>query len=86
MTEILLIVRVCVMRIDKTLARLLSNFFLDIAKAFFIATFITPTVSQISSFLEIIVLLTKGMSSVTVAIGIAWYLAKGVNNESNKLD
>ncbi len=86
MTEVSLIVKVFVMTIDKTLARLLSNFFLDIAKAFFIATFVTPTVSQTSSFLEIFLLLTKGMSSVTVAIGIAWYLAKGVNNESNKLD
>jgi|GEM_PF-4332072 len=64
------------MYIDKTLARLLSDFFLDIAKAFFIATFITTSFSNISSFSEILLVLTRGIANVILSLLLAWKLAK----------
>ena len=41
--------------IDATFARLLSEFFLDIAKAYFIGTFVTTSISGISSLPELLV-------------------------------
>ena len=64
------------MRIDKKLLHLLSDFFLDIAKAFFIASFVTPSLSGVSSFLEISVILTRGVVSATLFIYMSWVLAK----------
>lgn len=63
------------MTIDKTLARLLSNFFLDIAKAIVIATFITPSFSGASIY-EWLALLTRGLVSATFFLLVSWWLAK----------
>lgn len=64
------------MKINTKLAALLSDFFLDIAKAFFVATFITPSLSGISSLPEIIFVLTKGMLNVIVYLLLAWLFAR----------
>lgn len=64
------------MKIDAKLAKLLSEFFLDIAKAFFIATFVTPSLSGISSFIEILLVLTRGLLNAILFLVFAWYFAK----------
>ncbi len=42
------------MKLDRQLCHILSDFFLDIAKAFFAATFVTPSLTGISSIPDII--------------------------------
>lgn len=64
------------MRIDKTMAGLLSNLFLDLAKAYFIAAVVTPSLSGTSSIFELLFLLTKGMLNGIVFTLAAWYFAR----------
>lgn len=59
---------------DAKSAYLLSDFFLDISKAFFIATFVTTPVSGISNPLEITFLFTKGLLNAFLFITIARYM------------
>ena len=64
------------MKIDTHLATLLSDFFLDIAKAFFIGTFVAPSLSGVSSFSEIFLVLTRGLLNAILFLFVAWWLAK----------
>ncbi len=52
---------------DNKLRKILAALFLDIAKAWFIATFVTPTFIQYS-YQELLIILTKGMVNVIVYI------------------
>lgn len=61
--------------IDSKLARILSDFFSDIAKAYFIATFIAPSLTGASAF-ELVLLLTKGLVNVILFLVLAWLLSK----------
>lgn len=53
--------------IDSKMAGLLSDFFLDIAKAFFVATFITPPFTQ-GGIISTLLLLMRGMVFVTMCL------------------
>lgn len=64
------------MEIDAKLAHLLSSFFLDIAKAAFVATFITPSLLQATSLVEIASLLTRGLINVILFLFLSWQLAQ----------
>lgn len=63
-------------RIDATFARLLSEFFLDIAKAYFIGTFVTTSISGVFSLPDFLLILTKGIGNVIVFLWLAWIFAK----------
>lgn len=63
------------MVLDSKLAKILSSFCEDIAKAYFIATFVTPQLSGLSGW-EIILSLTRGLAGVIIAIILAWQFAK----------
>lgn len=69
------------MRMDRKLAHLLSDFCLDMAKAVAIGTFITPSLSGMTSTSELVSLLTRGVASATMFLGFAWYLAKREERE-----
>ena len=64
------------MKIDGTLAHILSDFFLDGAKAFFVATFVTPSLNNISSLPELLFVLTRGLLNVTLFLIASWQIAK----------
>lgn len=64
------------MILDKKLAGILSNFCADIAKAYFVVTFVTPSISGLTSWVEITLVLTEGMVGVTIALMLAWQFAK----------
>lgn len=64
------------MTIDSKLAHLLSDFFLDIAKAYFIGTFVTPSLIGSNTLVQIIGILTKGMLAVILLLIISWKFAK----------
>lgn len=64
------------MILDRKLAGILSNFCLDIAKAFFVATFITPSLSGLSLWWDILLVLIKGLVFVIVFLLASWYLAR----------
>ncbi len=64
------------MKFDAKFAHILSDFFLDIAKAVFIGTFITPALSKASSELEFAILLTRGLSLVIIFLLISWEFSK----------
>lgn len=57
--------------IDPRLAGLLSDFFLDISKAFFIATFITPKLEESIDFSGVFFILIKGLFSVSICLWFA---------------
>jgi len=59
---------------DNKSAYLLSDFFLDISKAFFIATFVTTPISGISNPLEIVFLFTKEILNAFLFIIISRYM------------
>ncbi len=61
---------------DPKLARILSDFCLDIAKGFFIATFVTPAISEVSSWWVVALILIKGLFAVTMGLLFAWKFAK----------
>jgi len=54
--------------IDPKLAGLLSDFFLDIAKAFFIASFITPELSHVKNIFELFSVLFNGLICVSISL------------------
>ena len=58
------------------MAGILSNFCADIAKAYFIAAFITPILNSSTSWLEIIFVLIRGLIAVTILIIMSWRFAK----------
>lgn len=61
--------------IDNKWAIILSDFCLDIAKAYFIALFISPTIAiYITSPSKFLLLLTKGMVNVIMFLGFSRYL------------
>ncbi len=64
------------MILDSKLAGILSSFCADIAKAYFVATFVTPSLSGTSTWWEILLILTKGLVFVIVLIALSWQLAK----------
>lgn len=64
------------MILDAKLAGILSNFCLDIAKAFFVATFVTPGLSGEFNLPEVALVLTRGVFVVTILILLSWKLEK----------
>ncbi len=64
------------MVLDTKLAGILSNFCLDLAKAYFVATFITPGLSGEFNLPEIVLVLTRGVLVVTILIFLSWKLEK----------
>ncbi len=68
------------MRLDATLAGLLSNLFLDIAKAYFIATLVTPPIIGVSSIGELLLILTKGILTGMLFMFASWYFARRKEN------
>ncbi len=64
------------MILDKKLAGLLSNFFLDISKAFFVATFVTPSLSVTTVWWEILWILIKGLMNAILFLVAAWQFKK----------
>ncbi|TSC64303.1 MAG: hypothetical protein G01um101493_163 [Microgenomates group bacterium Gr01-1014_93] len=65
--------------IDAKLARILSNFCLDIAKAYFIATFIAPSLGDISAQ-DVNFLLIRGTGNVILFLLLAWGWSKQAEN------
>lgn len=63
------------MKIDAKLLHILSDVFIDIAKAFFIAAIVAPALSSVSLW-ESVSALTKNYLLGTVFLLIAWQLAK----------
>lgn len=63
------------MALNSKLSRLLSDFFLDIAKAYFIATFIGSSLLNTVSIPEVLMVLTKTIFSVILFILISWQFA-----------
>jgi len=76
LTKKLLFVKLSLMRLDEKLTAILSDFFLDIAKAFFVATFITPALGKASSLSQVLWILTSGLTNVILFLALSWYLAK----------
>lgn len=64
------------MKIDSKLARILSDFFLDLAKAAFVGTFITNAFSPGQTLGAIIFTLTRALVSVILFLLISWQLAR----------
>lgn len=64
------------MILDSKLAGILSNFCLDIAKALFVTTFVTPSLSGLSLGWELSLALTRGLAGVTIAIILSWQFTK----------
>ncbi|MBI3576894.1 hypothetical protein HY086_02575 [Candidatus Gottesmanbacteria bacterium] len=60
---------------DIKLAHLLSDFFLDISKAYFIATFVTPALTGASEIGVVLAILTKGLVNVILFLMLAWQFA-----------
>lgn len=64
------------MVLDPKLAQILSSLCEDIGKAYFVATFITPSLSGLSLGWELVLVLTQGLTGVTIAILLSWQFAK----------
>ncbi|MBI3103477.1 hypothetical protein HYZ05_00895 [Candidatus Daviesbacteria bacterium] len=64
------------MVLDSKLAGILSNFCLDIAKAYFVAAFVTPALSGLTNWWEILFVLIKGLLFVIIFLLASWYLAR----------
>jgi hypothetical protein len=62
--------------VDSKLLQLLSDFFLDIAKAWFIAVFVTLDPTRLSTLPDALLFLTKGLLNVTLYLYLSWTLAK----------
>lgn len=62
------------MVIDQKMAGLLSDFFLDIAKAVFIATFIAPSMQKSANSLEILLLFSQGVLNTIIFLVISRFL------------
>ncbi|HJZ23438.1 MAG TPA: hypothetical protein VJ201_03205, partial [Candidatus Babeliales bacterium] len=56
-----------------TTKKLLSDFCLDISKAYFIVTFVNPVLS-LQDITMLLVLLTKGIISSTIFLTLSWLL------------
>lgn len=69
------------MIIDQKMASLLSDFFLDIAKAVFIATFIAPPLQRIGNLLDILLIFTKGLLGVIAFLYLSRVLLQIKLNE-----
>jgi len=63
------------MPINPKLAHILSDFFLDIAKAWFIATFVTPNFISINPA-QLVGFLIKGTFSVMLYLLLAYQFSK----------
>jgi len=62
--------------VDAKLASIMSNFCLDIAKAYFIATFVTPSLTSVSTGWEFVWILLRGLLNVILFLLASWQLAK----------
>lgn len=63
------------MLLDKKLAKLLSEFFLDISKAWFIASFISPVILNQSGF-AVFTTLSKGVFNVIFYLIVSYWFNK----------
>lgn len=63
------------MLIDRKLSKLLSEFFLDISKAWFIGSFITAPLSNFDSLSSFLGILTRGFLNVILFMYMSWTLA-----------
>lgn len=63
------------MLLDKKLSKLLSDFFLDISKAWFIASFISPVILGQSGFVVFTTLL-KGILNVIFYLVVSYWFIK----------
>lgn len=70
------------MILDSKLAGILSNFCLDIAKAYFITAFVSPPLG-LGSTLVIILFLTKGLIAATLFLVLSWRFLE-LKDRSNK--
>ena len=59
------------MIIDQKMAGLLSDFFLDMAKAIFITTFIAPPLQKVENPFEIMLTFGKGILTVVIFLTIS---------------
>ncbi|MBU0569876.1 hypothetical protein KKB40_03785 [Patescibacteria group bacterium] len=64
------------MLLDSKLAHILSDFFSDIAKAYFVATFVTPPTNHIRTIAGIFAILLRGLASVILFLIVSWQFAK----------
>jgi len=62
--------------LDAKLVGLTSEISLDISKAFFIATIVTPSLTNTTSIFLIIGILLKGTASGIFFLYLSWQLAK----------
>lgn len=60
------------MLLDRKLSKLLSEFFLDISKASFIAIFITAPTTNFDAVSEVFFILTKYILGVILFMYLAW--------------
>ena len=67
------------MVLDRKLSKLLSEFFIDISKAWFVASFITAPLSNFDNLTMFLESLTRGLLNVILFMYMAWMLA--VDNE-----
>lgn len=65
---------------DERLAKILSSFFLDIAKAYFIGTLVTSSFNNEPAAVDNSILI-RGISSVILFLFLSWICAK---NEDKK--
>lgn len=63
------------MVLDKKLAGILSNFCLDIAKAYFVVAFVTPPLSSGSVLLTTLMLI-RGLVAAILFIVLSWQFLK----------
>lgn len=63
------------MILDSKLAGILSNFCLDIAKAYFVAAFVAPPLST-GSVLVTILMLIRGLIAAILFIVLSWQFLK----------
>jgi hypothetical protein len=61
---------------SQKLAHLLSEFTLDIAKAYFIGTFVTASLTNVAYNFQTLLLLIQGVGNAIVYLLISWYLAE----------
>ena len=63
------------MFLDRRLSKLLSEFFLDISKAWFVASFVTAPLSSFDNLSMFLGSLTRGLLNVILFMYMAWMLA-----------
>lgn len=64
------------MFLDAKLAKILSGFFADIAKAYFASIFISQTSEKFTNYFEVVIYLTKGALVVILFLLLSWEFSK----------